>query len=405
MASSEFPRRRASAGFALGSRAGFSLVELLVGLAIGAFGLSVAAYVAQVAVRQSGKGQVQNQLSSSSQVIGGQLRDDLSVAGVGSTGAIGVTAASLLSAVNGVLTPAGRRAIAAVTGIDNAPIGLGGRNLMPGSDVVQVVVPNPASAVSLGRFVAPGQPATQLYAPANLRAVPTAQEAALAAAMANCALLYVLDVSGTTGAGRTQLLVRATDVTAFAVGADAQVMCARLTTYWLDNRMNLHATDWAAGASAAAGRVFMPTATLDTDVIAAGVADFQVAYRVSSAVAGVTTNADAWAYDAGAVSPAEPTLGAAVGYQAWFEVRQVRYSLLMRTIRSPEDARPSRLGPGDAMENRVAATMVASLSSGPLGAAAVGGQHTFRRAGSTATLQSMRFFDRNQVATAAAEPY
>lgn len=389
----------------MGSRAGFSLVELLVGLAIGAFGLSVAAYVAQVAVRQSGKGQVQNQLSSTSQVIGGQLRDDLSVAGVGSTGAIGVIAGSPLAAVNGVPTPANRRAIAAVTGIDNAPAVLGGRNLMPGSDVLQVVVPNPASALSLGRSVPPGQPATALYAAANLRVAPTAQEVALAAAMGGCALIYVLDVSGTTGAGRTQLLVRATDTTAFAVGADAQVMCARLTTYWLDNGMNLHATDWAVGTSAAAGRVFMPTATLDTDVVAAGVADFQVAYRVSSAVAGVTTNDQAWVYDAGAMSPAEAALGAAASYQAWFEVRQVRYNLLMRTVRSPEDPRPSRLGPTEAMENRVAATMIAALSSGTLGAAAVGGHHTFRRAGSTATLQSMRFFDRNQVATAVAEPY
>ena len=389
----------------MATRRGFSLVELLVGLAIGAFGLSVAAYVAQVAVRQSGKGQVQNQLSSTSQVIGGQLRDDLSVAAVGSTGAIGVTAASPLSAVNGLPTAAGWRAIAAVTGVDGAAGGFGGRNVMPGSDIVQVLVPNPASALSLGRAVPPGQPAAQLYAAVNLRAAPTVQEAALAAEMNNCALLYVLDVSGSTGAGRTQLLVRATDQTAFAVGADAQVMCARLTTYWLDNGMNLHASDWGAGASAAAGRIFMPTATLDTDVVAAGVADFQVAYRVSAAVAGVATNANAWVYDAGPISPAEATLGGAPGYPAWFEVRQVRYNLLMRTIRSPETPRASRLGPAEAMENRPAASMVADLSSGPLGAAAVGGHHTFRRAGSTVTLQSMRFFDRNQIATAAAEPY
>ena len=119
----------------------------------------------------------------------------------------------------------------------------------------------------------------------------------------------------------------------------------------------------------------------------------------------MTTNAAAWVYDAGATSPAEATLASAPGYQAWFEVRQVRYNLLMRTVRSPETPRASRLGPGEAMENRPPLTMVTDLSSGPLGAAAVGGHHTFRRAGSTVTLQSMRFFDRNQVATAAAEPY
>jgi prepilin-type N-terminal cleavage/methylation domain-containing protein len=51
---------------------GFTLIELLIALAIGSFGMAVAAYVAQVAVRQGGRGQQQNQLGSSSQLVGRQ---------------------------------------------------------------------------------------------------------------------------------------------------------------------------------------------------------------------------------------------------------------------------------------------------------------------------------------------
>lgn len=368
---------------------GFSLVEMMIALVIGSVGVSVAAYVAQVAVRQSGRGAQFNQLAASTQIIARQLRTDLESAGFGSTGAVGAQVGSFAS----TLTPRGGwAAIPAVQGVnalDPATSVVGGVRPLAGTDALQVVVPNARRSARTTAVVADGSGRAALFAALD-------DAAPLASCQAG-GLVYVSDHSGSTGAGRTQLL-RSTDVLQFDVRVGSDVSCARMSTYWVDEAYNLRRADDApaAGFGQLGGlRVALP----DPDqIIAMGVVDFQVAYRTSTELpAGVVGAADQlWAYAGAGATLASGALDGSVA--AWFEVRQVRFNLVFRTLRAVDDQGATDVSL--ATEDRTAADLNALLP-----AAGRSRAYRFARVTSSQSLTNLRFFDQAVPSGIAAEPY
>lgn len=380
---------------------GFTLIELLIALAIGSFGMAVAAYVAQVAVRQGGRGQEQNQLGSSSQVVGRQLRNDLELTGHGTSGAAGIDPGDpgLLSIA--VATPAGWSAIPVVRLLNNLPAtAIGGVNTLNNSDVLQLVVPNPSTALPLAVPLRRGTPANAITNLANYSA----------AALPNCApnpvLLLVADYGATTGAARSQIVDPGAGSTLqFDVSQGANVMCVRISTYWVDQSFALRRSDYQPGISAVLNsggvNVFVPGATNSGEITAMGALDFQVALRLSAEVFGPLGTADtSWAYTA----PANGAADAALGTQTnWFEIRQVRFSIPLRAARSVDEPGQTMLSAADELEDHPPGTMIADLQA--IDPNAVGRGFAMIRISSSQVLYNLRFFDQNLPALTPAEPY
>ncbi len=368
---------------------GFSLIELMIALVIGCVGISVAAHVAQMAVRQSGRGAQANQLAASTQIIARQLRTDLEVAGIGSTGAVGVLGADFGPTI---VTPGAWNALAVVHGVNNLAGGqsVGGVRVLPGSDAVQVVVPNPRRSARTEAVVERGADAATLRAALDD-----------AAALDGCAVWYVADHSASNGAGRTQLLVPPGGRLAFDARPASSVSCARVSTYWLGDDYALRRADLdpARGSGtlgSGANRIRVPEPD-PAQVIAMGVVDLQIAYRTSSALPTVPADADAlWAYTERGPSDASRALD--VGGAAWFEVRQVRFNIVFRTLRAVDDqpVRELRL----ASEDRAVTALDAVLP-----APARSGAYRFVRLTSSQSLHNQRYFDLAVPSDVAAEPF
>lgn len=377
---------------------GFTLIELLIALAIGSFGMAVAAYVAQVAVRQGGRGQEQNQLSSSSQVVGRQLRNDIELTGHGTSGAAGVDPADpgLLSVA--VATPAGWSAIPVVRLLNNLPsAAIGGTTTMNNSDVLQLVVPNPSTAAPTAVPIRRLSLASEAYNAANFNAATPPPA---------CALYLVADFGATTGAARSQIIDPAVGGNLqFDVSQGANVMCVRISTYWVDTSFALRRSDYQSGVSAAMTvggvSIFVPAATNANEIIAMGALDFQVALRLSAEVFGPAATADAsWAYTAPANGAADAALGTATN---WFEVRQVRFSIPLRAARAVDEPGQTLMAAGDVFEDRPVGSLLADVQALDPNALARG--YAMIRISSSQVLYNLRFFDQNLPALTPAEPY
>lgn len=366
---------------------GFTLVEVLVAVAVGGFAVTVAAAMARVTVKKSGQGAEQTNMVGTSRVLGHQLRSDLRIAALGSTGAIGVFAGTEPWMSMRVLTPgAGLTALPAVSGVDAHPGG-GAGDILPGSDVIQVVVPESAENTTTRTQVFAAQGSSNL---SGERGLP-------------CELAYLFDATSANGAGRTQLFrvvpgsnpiqLAAGERLVFEVPAGALVTCARISTYWASRDGYLWRSDidgrGPLDLEHVGGTVYLQRNNMQR--LAPGLVDLQLAYRLSSE-AGIDregAEADAWAFDDEANLSAETALQRTPA--AWFEVRQVRFSVLLRSARKVDD-------PGDSvtlprMENRQAELE-------PLSRA-----FRFHQITSGEVLMNARFFDQNTPASTPAEPW
>ena len=377
---------------------GFTLIELLIALAIGSFGMAVAAYVAQVAVRQGGRGQQQNQLGSSSQVVGRQIRNGLELTGHGTSGAAGIDPADPNLINVAIATPGGRTAIPVVRLLNNMPTAaIGGVLTMNNSDVLQLVVPNPATAVPTAVPIRRATATSAVFNAANFNAATPPPA---------CALYLVADFGATTGAARSQIIDPAAATTLqFDVSQGSNVMCVRISTYWVDTSFALRRSDYnpAAPAFVAFGglTVFVPGATNIGEIIAMGALDFQVALRLSAEVFGPAATADAsWAFTA----PANGAADAALAVQTnWFEVRQVRFSIPLRAARSVDEPGVTLMAAGDVFEDRPAGSLLADVQALDPNALARG--YAMTRISSSQVLYNLRFFDQNLPALTPAEPF
>lgn len=312
---------------------GFTLIEVLITVMIGAATVVAAAKVAETLVLQSNRGRQANDYAARNRLLGRQLREDLRVAGLGSTGAVAISAGdAMFAGLPYGPTPAGYNAMPAVSGVNSAA---GGANVRPGSDALQLVVPNPSTT----RF-------TSLRARRNQNALDFA--AGDATLFQNCPMVYVSDQSSPSGGGRVGLfgvnsVVAGARVTVnaplpFTVAPGSQVMCARVSTYYVDDQALLHRSDWAGGGlttiNGAVGQVLVDLTS--DQVMAAGIEDMQIAYRMSSELyvrgggAPPVGNPDAQWVFAGDAGNADGEMGPD---WAWYEVRQVRFNLLARRLR------------------------------------------------------------------------
>lgn len=359
---------------------GFSLVELLVGLAIGAAGVAVAAYFAGAAVKKTNRGDQINDLSSSVRILGRQFRSDLRLAGYGTTGAIGVSDAS--GFWNGVLTPSVGNfpAMPVIAGADNVAGNVisdgGGVGNMAGTDIIAVVVPDPSSIVLPNTTPA-------IAANAPFPAPPPCPS-----------FFMIADYSSPNGGGRSQLVNPLINERAmFNVAAGATILCARLSVYWVDTNRLLRRTDLtpAGGAPFLIGGTQVPWqngATAIADAVTPGVIDFQAAYAFSSEFAG-RNPAVRWAFPEPAVPSVDPTGNP----RAWFEVRQVRVSMYVRTLRAADDTPPR--GVEAPLENSAVAYNPRDF----------GLAYSVERVVNSESLNNLRFFDMNLPSGVAAEPY
>lgn len=380
-----------------GQRArGFSLVELLVALAVGSISVVVAAEVARMAVRQSGKGEQVTSLASSARLIGRQIRTDIKLAGYGSTGAIGVDPARQPWATMRVQTAGGFNAIPAVRGADNTSGSIGGVAVLPGSDALQVVVPNPATMVRTTVAIPRTTPlCTATPCTSGTPAAGTSLPAA------GCGILMISDHSASTGAGKTQIF-QANDAMQFDAAPGSEIMCARVSTYFVDIQNNLRRADLAVNAAPAltpggsGTRIYHNAATGIADVVTPGVIDLQFAYQVSSELFANPTIApdQRWAFDA-LVGNANGVIAAPE--RGWFEVREVRINVLARSARPVDDTRNAEAitEGANTMENSVVVIPTRDQSI------------AFGRARVTTSelLTNVKLFDLNVSRGAPAEPF
>lgn len=329
---------------------GFTMLELIVALAVGAVTVVVAAQVARMLVQQAARGRQTTDFNSRARVLGKQLRADIRVAGMGSTGAItGDPNRAVLNLMMTVTTTFDYRAIPAVSGVNNlGPGAHGGITRMAGSDAIQLIVPNPVRAAVLEQTT-----------PSFANTLITSGFGP--AAFAGCQWIYIVDHSTPSGSGRTQIAAMQSaatpqiildDVVQFDVQLGSDVMCARISTYWLADTDNdgvgdwLHRTDMMPNGNAVnIGNVTNPV-FVDfnnvggVDMIAPGIIDFQVAYSFSSelwnryGVAPPSINAvtDRWAYDNN-TPLAEGQIAGGFG-EGWFETRMVRLNMLTKKMRA-----------------------------------------------------------------------
>ncbi|MCK6552203.1 prepilin-type N-terminal cleavage/methylation domain-containing protein [Myxococcota bacterium] len=320
---------------------GFTLVEMMIAVAIGSISVVMAAKVAETVMRQNAKSRQQTDYSTRSRLLGHQLRSDLRLAGVGATGAVAVPNTTPLGSIV-VQTVNLADAIPVVAGVDNVgAVAVGGTTTLPGSDLLQVLVPNPGS----------NQRVTQ-RADSGTNVLVVADASAFAPPA--CRMVYVVDHSGPTGAGRSQVAfvnaAAGTNITLATplestVSPSSDVMCARISTYWVDANNMFHRTDLTGGTNivVVGGRVAIDLDSVGNDQVAPGALDFQVAYRVSAELyrlAGQPLPAAAegqWVFAGSAQNP-----NALMNGRGWFEVRLVRFNLLGRTLRKINETNDSR---------------------------------------------------------------
>src|SRR5688572_4882104 len=121
------------------NRRGFSLIELMFAIAIGALLVGVAASLARWGSSQSGRGEEANQLSQRARLLRGQLRADLEAAGIGSTGAIAIPNTAFWDNYN-IGSANLYRAMPVIRGANNVTTD---GNVLANTDIIQVVVADP----------------------------------------------------------------------------------------------------------------------------------------------------------------------------------------------------------------------------------------------------------------------
>ncbi|MEO1228869.1 MAG: prepilin-type N-terminal cleavage/methylation domain-containing protein [Myxococcota bacterium] len=328
----------------------FTLIEMMVAVAVGAATVIMAAKIAAVVLQQNSLSEQKQDLSLRTRVLSEQLRADIRLAGLGSTGAIGVDPVlPALGAMAIAATPRGGfPAIPAVAGANNLGfIGLPTGTLMMQTDAIQLVVPNPISMVR-----------TTQRARRNGNVLTFANTAALG----GCPLVYIHDHSNPNGAGRTQLAwtlaTAATTVSIqgsllFTAAAGSEVYCARVSTYWVDDQGWLHRSDLNPNGGVirlGTSQVYVTDAPIVPDQMAPGVTNLQVAYKVSAEAyrqsnppAPVPVAPEAqWAYTA--VAPnANALMSDATNPHLWFEVRLVRMNFF--AVRAKRSTRNTHLTP------------------------------------------------------------
>ena len=377
------------------ARRGFTLIEMMVAVLVATIGVVLAAKVAQVVIHQSTKGRQSTDFHARARLVTRQLRADLRSAGVGSTGLVTVDR-GIWGVPRIFSTPAGFDAIPAVIGLNNVVGAIGGRTIRPNSDVVQVIVPDPDTAVRTNGINPSGQNiiGTQdpLTCPGNL--------------------VYVSDNSSPTGQGRAQLFFATgftpnSVVTAgnlqFTVAVDSNLMCARMSVYWVDDQAWLHRSDLSgqgAGLDALGGIVFVDNGSVATDMVSPGVLDLQIAYRISAelyrqngAAVPVGVPRAAWAFE-GDAATADATFGylGPAAPEHWSEVRMVRVNMLMRTMR--------RVNANASNRNIARREDAAALPPIPVTRALQAEWVT-----ATEPLTNLRYFDLGAPAGVVAEPY
>ena len=175
-------------------------------------------------------------------------------------------------------------------------------------------------------------------------------------------------------------------------------MCARVSTYWVDNLGWIHRSD-LTGAAVVPIHISFPVyvdgSRADDDVIAPGVLDLQVAYRLSAEIyraAGQPVpppGAGEWAFESSAPGTANNFMIGAVNAANWFEVRMARANLLVRTLRKIRHKGAMR-APG-AREDGPAIQVLRETSSDWIT--------------TSETVTNLRYFDFGAPAGAPAEPY
>ncbi len=316
---------------------GITLLETLMAVAVAGATVTLAAKMAEVAIRQNTRGRQTNDLSSRARSLSDQIRADLQVAGLGSTGAVGVDPTEDTVGGLGMLTPGNRFAIPAVTGADNvgSATGLGRGEMQVLTDAIQIVVPNPSTRLVVANAARAGT---------NLISV----EREPGPIFDNCGMVYVHDHDNPTGGGRTQIsfiestagsTIQTVGSLMFTVTPGAEVMCARISTYWVDTDGWMRRSDLEPGGvlQIPGSRVFVSAAQANSDVIAGGVLNFQVAYKLSAEyfrAAGTVPGDEQlrWAFGP---SPSAESARLFSEPRWWFEVRMVRAHVFAERLRAP----------------------------------------------------------------------
>src|SRR5262249_4131485 len=127
------------------------------------------------------------------------------------------------------------------------------------------------------------------------------------------------------------------DTLQFTIAPGSDVMCARISTYWVDTKFWLHRSDFdpaGGGATITGGNgVVLRTTNGAGDAIAPGLVGLQVADRFPCSAPGLgsaTPEVGRWAYG----PPGPPSgYGPTAGGREWFEVRRVRINMTGRALR------------------------------------------------------------------------
>lgn len=308
---------------------GFSLIEMVFALAIGALLVAVAASLARWGAQQSGRGDEQNQLSQRTRLLRNQIRADIEAAGIGSTGVIAVPPTALYARFT-TLTRLGRQGMPVVLGENNVTAA----GVLANTDIIQVVVSDPTTRTVVTETSGPPNP-LQIFLADPIRCPND--------------LYYVVDHSASNGAGRAHLMrftpvafpgasnLQDAETIQFAIAPGSDVMCARISVYWIDTTGSLMRADLdpdpAATWTPLSGRLGH---TGTVEVVSPGAVDLQIAYSLSSdalTVNRATLPPSRWAYGAGSIT--DLTLPA--NWNDWFEVRAVRLNLLMRSLRKVQE--------------------------------------------------------------------
>jgi hypothetical protein len=318
-----------------------------------AIAIVAAAKVSSSAIRSSKRGSESNDLGQRARLVSKQLRADLRLAGVGSTGAIGVDIGAQPWTTMGFPSAQNFQSISAIRGANNIPANtaIAGVGPTPNwvTDAVMLVVPDPSTNT---QTTIPALKASQVLTLLNV--LPS---------FATCQMVLIVDHGSSNGGGRTQIanigpppvpgspstVTINPDSLQFDVAPGADVMCARVSTYFiaippLQNLPWLYRADLAKAAVPGAVNganpgnvVYVSNATPE----APGVWDLQLAYSFSSETPGTTrttTPPNRWAFNV-PLSPINPDAPTPRG---WFEVRQARLSMLIGSLRplleSPSNA-------------------------------------------------------------------
>lgn len=340
-------------------RRGFTLVEMMVAVAVGAIVLAAVFSLAVQQMQSYTEGAAVGELHASSRVVFESLTRDLRNAGAGTSFYAGAPIAVL--GVNEHLairdgsdgSSRGIPAIRVANGITSPA------EVMPGSDAIALLrITSPTTALLDRVPPAPGAGVAYEVADFNVLAACAAADGMVllsdSTRSTSEAEAMVLALDRVASTAQNALVFRngfgidpsdgnrATDrsVPPAGMAVGSRVMCVQPVTYWLDTEGRLRlfqATRANPGGTASARGGYAGHVPIDPTadaVLAEGVEDLQFAVLMSAAAPGALANA--WAFVPGLAPVAETDLA---------EARVVRASVLMRTTASAKTSDgPGRVG-------------------------------------------------------------